>query len=189
MTMPVRSREDNRKAQLIRQPGKVRSLSREEIAKQYPQAKVAKDSRLTTSYRGPCDKGPDQVYIYGLADPRDHEIRYVGKTSLELGARLDWHIKEPTNRGMAEWLGTLWLCGIRPEIAVLEVCHVTSWEKSERSWIARLRKVGRMLNIEDGGESCHHRAGPNEFGTGKQTAHRWNDRDDLQVRAREGGRR
>jgi hypothetical protein len=65
----------------------------------------------------------------------------------------------------------------------------TSMGVGGRSWIARLRKVGRMLNIEDGGESCHHRGGPNEFGTGKQTAHRWNDRDDLQVRAREGGRR
>ncbi len=155
--MPIRTRDDNRRAQLIRQPGKARSLSREEIERAYPSSKVAKDSRLTTSYRGPCDKGPDQVYIYGLADPRNHVIRYVGKTSIELGARLDWHIKEPTNRGMAEWLGELWLSGIRPEIAVLEICHVSKWENAERVWIARMRKVGQMLNVEPGGESAYHR--------------------------------
>ena len=155
--MPIRTRDDNRKAQLIRQPSNARSLSREEIERAYPTSKVTKDSRLTTSYRGPCDKGPDQVYIYGLADPRNHVIRYVGKTSIELGARLDWHIKEPTNRGMAEWLGELWLSGIRPEIAVLEICHVSKWENAERVWIARMRKVGQMLNVEPGGESAYHR--------------------------------
>jgi hypothetical protein len=83
-------------------------------------------------------------------------IKYVGKTSLELGARLDWHIKEPTSRAMERWLGDLWLRGIRPEIAVLEVCHVSKWENSERVWIARMRKVGSILNVEHGGESCHH---------------------------------
>jgi hypothetical protein len=151
--MPVRTKSDARHAQLIRRPGKARSLTREEIEREYRAFRVTKDSRLTTSYRGPCDKGPDQVYIYGLADPRDHAIRYVGKTGLELGARLDWHIKEPTNRGMAEWLGSLWLCGIRPEIAVLEICHVSKWENAERVWIARMRRVGPLLNVEHGGES------------------------------------
>lgn len=107
MTCRVR---DERYSQQVRQPGKARSLTREEIERLYPQRNVTKDSRLTTSYRGPCDKGPDQVYVYGLADPRDHVIQYVGKTNMELGQRLDWHIREPTNRRMAEWLGGLWMC-------------------------------------------------------------------------------
>ena len=153
MTMRIGDNSDSKRAQLIRKPGKVRRLTREEIERAYPAKTVCKDSHLTTSYRGPCDKGPDQVYIYGLADPRNHEIRYVGKTSMALGARLDWHIKEPTNRGMADWLFDLWGFGIRPEIAVLEICHVSRWEIAERSWIARLRKVADMLNVEDGGES------------------------------------
>jgi hypothetical protein len=168
---------DARRSWQIRQPSEPRILSREEIERDYPAREVSKDSRLTTAHRGPCDKGPDQVYIYGLADPRDHVIRYVGKTCGGLGHRLDWHIREPTNRGMAEWLGGLWLCGVRPEIAVLEVCHCAKWEASERSWIARLRKVSSLLNVEDGGDSrkdgkislaklvrtCHGgKRGPNE---------------------------
>ena len=144
---------NNRNANRIRQPGPVRKLSREEIARLYPKAKVVKDSAISTSYRGPCEKGPEQVYIYALADPRDHKIRYVGKTNLELGARLDWHIREPTNRRMGEWLGSLWFDGVRPEICVLEVCHTSKWEQEERSWISRLRKVADLLNVEDGGES------------------------------------
>jgi len=118
---------------------------------------VSKDSRLTTSYRKPCDKGQDQVYIYGIADPRDHVIRYVGKTSMHPGARLDWHMREPTNRRMGEWLYGLDMAGIRPEIAVLEICHVSKWQQSERSWIARMRNVSELLNVEDGGDSRDER--------------------------------
>jgi hypothetical protein len=128
-----------------------------------------------------CDASP-----FAATAPMDDGAD-VGSLDGERGADTSMGVGGDTWQAVGA--GTFWPCGIRPEIAVLEVCHVTSWEKSERSWIARLRKVGRMLNIEDGGESCHRRGGPNEFGTGKQTAHRWNDRDDLQVRAREGGRR
>jgi hypothetical protein len=144
---------DAQYVQRIRQPGAVRRLTREEIEREYPARVVCKDSHLTMAYREPCEKGQEQVYIYGLADPRDHVIRYVGKTSLPLGARLDWHMKEPTNQRMAEWLCELEWKGIRPEIAVLEICHVTKWENTERMWIARLRAVSSMLNVEPGGES------------------------------------
>lgn len=88
--------------------------------------------------------------IYGIADPRDHVIRYVGWTQVSLNRRLSQHIRNPVGRHMARWLGWMVASGIRPEIIAIEWCR--DHDARERTWIARMRAVGTLLNVTDGGD-------------------------------------
>jgi predicted GIY-YIG superfamily endonuclease len=58
------------------------------------------------------------VFIYGLYDPRDGSLRYIG-CSYDLTKRLKEHIKKPL-RCVAEWFADLKLNGLKPTIAAIE---------------------------------------------------------------------
>src|SRR5262245_16067922 len=92
-----------------------------------------------------------RIKIYVLVDPRDAGIRYVGKTSHTLTARLEWHLRAPTNRAMAWWFEDLRRLGERPHIQVLEFVDQAEWEDAERGWIHWFRQRGQLLNVDPGG--------------------------------------
>ncbi len=94
------------------------------------------------------------VFIYGLRDPRDDVIKYVGKTN-DLRKRLNYHLKgagrhqTPKNN----WLLKLKSLGLKPEMMVLEEVPENKWEDAERSWIEFFRcKSDQLKNICDGGK-------------------------------------
>lgn len=105
------------------------------------------DIRYTTGHKQ-ANKYANLIYIYGIADPRDHLIRYVGKTECSLGMRLSWHLKRPVNWRMGVWLKSLAELCVRPEIAVIELCRRNAWEAREAHWIRKLRE--NLLNISPG---------------------------------------
>jgi hypothetical protein len=107
--------------------------------------------RFTTSHNVGREKHPWEVYIYGLADPRDHVIRYVGKTVKPLYERATGHMNDPTNARMAEWVESLDAANIAVEIVALEICTPKTWEMAERKWISRMRRIGTILNLDRGG--------------------------------------
>jgi hypothetical protein len=114
--------------------------------------------RFTTGHHVWRRKDYEEVYIYGLADPRDHVIKYVGKTvRSDIGQRVQEHIEEPTNVLMATWLHGMAKDGVRPEYVAIEICTPETWEASERKWIARLRRLGSLLNVENGGDTERRR--------------------------------
>lgn len=97
-----------------------------------------------------------RVKIYALFDPRDRRVRYVGRTSRSLAARLALHLEKPTNYSMARWFDELRSAGLCPDVTTLEHVADEEWEAAERGWIAWFRKRGRLLNIDLGG---NHRDG------------------------------
>lgn len=103
--------------------------------------------QFATSYKTTTKYG-NSVYIYGIADPRDHLIRYVGKTQCSLATRLEGHLKRPVNWRMRQWLRSLQRDGIGPEIVAIEVCRWFEWEVREAHWIRTLRE--NLLNISPG---------------------------------------
>jgi len=107
--------------------------------------------RFTTSHNVGREKQLWEVYIYGLADPRDHVIRYVGKTVKPLYERATGHMNDPTNARMAEWVESLDAVNVVVEIVALEICTPKTWELEERKWIARMRRIGTILNLDRGG--------------------------------------
>jgi len=96
--------------------------------------------------------GEAMAIIYGLADPRDHAVRYVGKTNRSPSERLWEHEFKPSNQRVAEWLRTLRADGVEAEVLVLETCAKKAWQEREIYWIKRYRGEKRgLLNIAKGG--------------------------------------
>lgn len=104
-----------------------------------------------------ADPKSTSFVVYGLYDPRDGELRYIGKSAFRL-RRLRRHVwaarshREQSHK--ARWIRQLIRLGHEPVILVLSEClSATDTSTSERAWIAAMRVVGaRLTNLTDGGE-------------------------------------
>jgi hypothetical protein len=94
-----------------------------------------------------------EVYIYGLKDPRDQTIRYVGK-SIRPKQRFKAHLKDDrTNAEKAKWIAELRQLGLKPKLTILEVADEENWSTVECEWIAKGRKDGWPLTNAELGSS------------------------------------
>ena len=102
------------------------------------------------------------IAIYGLTHPRTGTVRYVGKSTQNVGHRLANHEYKArscrTRTPVGFWIRGLIGRGLRPKLIVLEVVRRGSWQKAERRWIAKFRAEGhRLLNVNAGGNGAHAR--------------------------------
>lgn len=96
--------------------------------------------------------------VYGLIDPRDGRIRYIGCTGRkQLSARLNHHVGSATGVGKKgwdarrnRWIREVLAEGFRPTITELEryESQEEGWA-AEKRWIARLRP--QLVNDTGGG--------------------------------------
>jgi hypothetical protein len=93
-----------------------------------------------------------KTYIYGLVDPRDQRIYYVGKSNWP-SLRLRTHIADTdSNKWKAEWIGGLLTEDLEPELKILEKVNLSEWQKAERRWIKHgLDNDWPLTNIQAGG--------------------------------------
>lgn len=94
-----------------------------------------------------------QKHIYGLIDPREGQIRYVGATQ-QLKERLKDHLTSAYRSSSPKrmWMRELLTSGLQPEMIVLETVPYAFWEEAERYWIAKMRERGvPLLNVFHGG--------------------------------------
>lgn len=90
------------------------------------------------------------VYIYALADPITHEIKYIGKT-VNLKARLYMHYRETSKTYKNNWLKSL--NGSKPEVFTLDECDESNWVFWEQYWISQCKTWGfKLTNLTEGGE-------------------------------------
>jgi hypothetical protein len=94
------------------------------------------------------------VLIYGLVDPTNNEVRYVGWTSVGLNNRLKRHmrsheLKKHTHKN--HWINKLLKQGLRPEIIELEKVLYSDFSNAEKKWIAFYGR-DKLTNDTDGGE-------------------------------------
>lgn len=93
--------------------------------------------------------------IYGLIDPRDLCLRYVGKSKNPI-KRLRSHLKEEGDTRKCRWLGQLKSLGLMPNLVILENCEDVDWQASEAKWISFFRRPewsgDRLCNHTNGGE-------------------------------------
>jgi hypothetical protein len=96
--------------------------------------------------------------IYALRDPRNGQVRYVGKTHRSLASRLADHVLKAgkpqyQTRHSVRWIAGLVRLGLRPTIELLEEIG-GGWAEREVFWIAWFRNNGADLtNHSSGGES------------------------------------
>jgi len=103
-----------------------------------------------------------QVYIYGLQDPNDSLIKYVGKTIQPLKVRLNQHIysrlrSRNSHLEKSKWIQSLIDQGQKPEIVLLETTNKRKWKTIERKWFD-FYKI-QLFNFESaigvGGTTSH----------------------------------
>lgn len=84
--------------------------------------------------------------IYGLVDPRDETIRYVGQTVKPIEARLAGHLAAPAPRVKA-WIEELAVDGSLPRIvAIRETVPAAELDRVEREEIRAHASRGDLLN-------------------------------------------
>lgn len=93
------------------------------------------------------------VYIYGLTDPRNNQIRYVGYTKHSVEKRLAEHTKDKRKRPVGDWIQSLGKVGIKPSYTIIEESNESACKEREVHWIAYYRSIGvDLLNATDGGD-------------------------------------
>ena len=103
----------------------------------------------------------ETVSIYVLIDPRDNEIRYVGKTERKLPVRLRDHIKESRSGKRSSWrnywIAKLLRLGYQPSIQLVQAVPKTIWRSAEAYWIQYYWSIGcRLTNGTTGGDGHDH---------------------------------
>jgi len=94
------------------------------------------------------------TFIYALSDPRNGEIRYVGKAD-KPSTRRQIHLqhahKSQTHKNA--WILELRKYNLEPVLEVLDEVPSDCWQDFERSYISVFRAIGvRLTNGLDGGE-------------------------------------
>lgn len=97
------------------------------------------------------------VYVYGLTDPRDGRIYYIGQSVWPGSRRCDhekrarWCTRD--SHGRCVWIKQLQAAGLRPGLLVLEaVPYDADWEAAERAWIEYARwSAWPLTNLTPGG--------------------------------------
>jgi hypothetical protein len=99
------------------------------------------------------------TYIYGLVDPRNDEIRYIGKT-INPHSRLDSHLLESKNINIknyrVKWLRKLIRLELKPKITFLRVCPSDEFEKYETEYI-KIYSGNRLTNSDETGQGNKNR--------------------------------
>jgi hypothetical protein len=97
------------------------------------------------------------IKIYTLADPRNNEIRYIGKTVQSLEKRLCGHISTAIhNREKSyktNWVKQLLNNNLLPIIELIEEVNENIWEQTEQYWIAQFKAWNfSLVNMTEGGD-------------------------------------
>lgn len=98
-----------------------------------------------------------ELVIYGLVDPRNGKLRYVGKSTRGLMGRFREHEDEARceKTHKANWLRQLLATGAHPLVKLLEcVGSPEELDRAERRWIALYRTFNgnQLTNATDGGD-------------------------------------
>lgn len=106
------------------------------------------------------------TYIYTLTDPRNQEIRYVGKTT-NLKARKYNHYQGRAKTHCGNWIRQLLSLGFFPEMKVIDQVDSNNnddWIELEQYWIQYHKDNGSDLtNLSSGGEGCFGHKHSEEF--------------------------
>jgi hypothetical protein len=123
------------------------------------------------------------VYIYTLADPRNGEVRYVGKTNNKK-LRSKAHRNERGSTRKCRWVQSLSSAGVCPVFEELEEVEENEWKEAERFWIASLRFYGfRLVNASDGGDGNNQSPEARAKIAAAMTGRKW-DRETIERRTK-----
>ncbi len=106
------------------------------------------------------DTPDSNTFIYGLIDPRDGSLRYIGQTTMGIdrfrGHLGDLNNKKKCNLRKTRWMKKLLKDDLRFQVIYLEYCNKSDLNESETFWIQYFRSIGAQLfNYDDGGDASY----------------------------------
>lgn len=92
---------------------------------------------------------PQQIQIYALIDPRDHAVRYIGRSYDAAGRLARGHLYG-SGAAVRKWLLELQDAGYEsPILEIIETVPERAGGKTEKKWINHHRRIGtKLLNYE-----------------------------------------
>lgn len=96
-----------------------------------------------------------KIFIYALIDPRNGEIKYVGKTN-NLKKRIREHIRDEENNLKYTWIKSLKKIKLEPEVLILEETNIEHSNFWEIFWINQCKTWGfELKNMTNGGDGSY----------------------------------
>lgn len=96
----------------------------------------------------------DHFVIYGLIDPRDGQLRYIGKSGRGTAWRLVRHLADTGRNYRTNWINSLKKLGLRPTVTIVQEFEDSDiLGQAEIHWISYFRAMGaKLTNLTSGGE-------------------------------------
>lgn len=95
------------------------------------------------------------VWIYTLADPITHSIKYVGKT-FRINRRLNDHLRCDGNSKKDTWIKSLKNKNLTPILEIIDATDEFNCDFLEQYWISQLKAWGFTLkNMTNGGDGSY----------------------------------
>lgn len=94
--------------------------------------------------------------IYLLIDPRNNDVRYVGKAN-NVSQRYQAHLNRARKHQIHKknWVESLKREGLKPIIEVIDVVPINEWIFWETYWISQMKAWGfDLINYTLGGDGC-----------------------------------
>jgi hypothetical protein len=96
----------------------------------------------------------ENTFIYALSDPRDNQIRYIGKANKPKD-RYNNHYNSSRDKDTHKrnWINSVRKDGFRPEMIVLDEVPKTEWQYWEKFYICLFKTWGfNLVNYTNGGD-------------------------------------
>lgn len=126
------------------------------------------------------------IYIYKLTDPRNNEVRYIGKTT-NIKRRYKQHLYDKRKSHKSSWVQSLRNQKLKPIMEILEICG-DNWKGREIYWISQFNN---LTNLKEGGGSDYMRTTSDETRQklsiahlGKKHTAKWNKNIGMSARNR-----
>ena len=87
----------------------------------------------------------DTISIYGLIDPRDNQLMYIGK-SKNLNKRLEEHLQDTSICPRTIWLNSLKKKGYKPKLKLIDKVSVSEGNFWENHYISLYQLRGKYLH-------------------------------------------
>jgi hypothetical protein len=95
-----------------------------------------------------------QVYIYALIDPRNGQIRYIGKAN-NPNERYKNHFNSARDKNTHKrnWINSIRKDGFRPELLIIDCVNIVEWQYWEKFYVSLYKYYGfDLLNYTAGGD-------------------------------------
>lgn len=96
----------------------------------------------------------ENVYIYGLVDPRNNQVRYIGKANNPKNRyKNHYNSARDKNTHKRNWISNIRKDGLRPELIIIDEVKKVEWQYWESFYISLFKTWGfNLVNYTSGGD-------------------------------------